>query len=76
MPEFQSTVMHVLGMECENCVKAIENVCESFDGIQDVDVELAEESVTVVFDADLVSITEICEAIDYAGFEIVRENTD
>lgn len=64
--------LHVSGMSCEHCVKAVKGAVGGLKGVDRVDVELKEGKVTVVFDPRDVTLASIQDAIEGQGYEVVR----
>jgi copper chaperone len=63
--------LNVSGMSCEHCVKAIKNGLLELDGIIDVKVYLEEGTVTVEYEPSKVTIDNIKNVIEDAGYEVV-----
>ncbi|MFH1020790.1 MAG: heavy metal translocating P-type ATPase [Pseudomonadota bacterium] len=59
----------VTGMTCASCSARIEKVVGDMAGVRSMQVNLATESATVVFDPELVSQRQIREAIGRLGFK-------
>jgi Cu+-exporting ATPase len=57
------------GMSCASCAARIEKVVGNMPGVQTIQVNLATESATVIFDPELVSQRQIREAIERLGFK-------
>ena len=49
-------VLNVPTVSCNHCKMAIEKAVGAMDGVGEVDVDVAEKTVTVDFDADAVSL--------------------
>ena len=61
-------ILKITGMTCNGCVKSVTRVLEELDGVENVHVSLS-GSTNVVFDESKVSIAQLIEAIEDAGFE-------
>ncbi len=61
-------ILKITGMTCNGCVKSVTRVLEELDGVENVQVSLS-GSTNVVFDESKVSIAQLIEAIEDAGFE-------
>ncbi len=59
----------ITGMTCASCAARIEKVVEGMAGVRSMQVNLATESATLLFDPDLVSQRQIREAIERLGFK-------
>ena len=56
------------GMTCASCVNRITRFLEKVDGVDGANVNLATESATVRFDPARVSVGDLVEAVDAAGY--------
>jgi copper chaperone len=61
-------VLDVAGMSCSGCVNSVTAALKSLPGVAQVDVSLAAGQASVVCDAALISVAELTQAIDEAGF--------
>ncbi|GLQ15919.1 heavy metal translocating P-type ATPase [Maritalea porphyrae] len=59
----------ISGMTCASCVKRVETAVSKVDGISDVSVNLATESVSLNFNSPG-TITEVVRTIEDAGYEV------
>lgn len=57
----------IVGMHCASCKKLIERMVQKLDGIGEVNVNYASESIAVEYDENKVSVKEISEAVKSAG---------
>ena len=55
-------------MECEGCVRSIHRALDDIDGVQQVEVDLLQKTVRVVFDPERVDAVRLQQAIELAGF--------
>ena len=60
----------VIGMSCGKCVKAVETSVGSVEGVNEVNVNLADAKVTVAFDSALVNVDQIKETIEDQGYDV------
>ncbi len=67
----EKQIINVEGMSCEHCVNAITKAVNALDGVQSVDVNLKEKTVTVEYNSMKVSIDKIKEEIEEQGYDIV-----
>ena len=65
------TVLHVDGMACEHCVKAVTKALNALPGIGSVLVDLSGKTVTVEHDPANVGIVQMKVAIEEQGYEVV-----
>ena len=63
-------VLNVPSVSCNHCKMAIEGAVGALDGVEQVDVDVDDKSVTVDFDAADVSLDEIQAAVQDEGYEV------
>lgn len=63
-------VLNVPTVSCNHCKMAIENAVGAMGGVGQVDVDVAEKTVTIEFDADDVSLEAIEETVAGEGYEV------
>ena len=66
-----TTILHVDGMTCKNCVRRVENALNGIDGVW-AEVRLQEE-VAKVYMKENVSTERLCIAIEEAGYHAKRK---
>ncbi|MXR43233.1 heavy metal translocating P-type ATPase [Halobaculum sp. WSA2] len=69
----QTIHLDITGMSCANCSATIQDTLESLDGVSEADANFATDEGSVTYDPDEVSLKEIYEAIDEAGYGAVSE---
>lgn len=67
----ETQVLNVEGMSCNHCVQSVKKSVGSLNGVSQVDVDLANKKVTVVYDKDIVKLADIKESIENAGYDVV-----
>src|SRR3990172_913092 len=67
-PAVDSVSFPVEGMTCASCVNRITRFLRKVDGVADAHVNLASESATVVFDPSVVSLPDLANAVEAAGY--------
>lgn len=60
------------GMHCEGCSNRLTKVLNSLDGIVNASVSLEKKEANIEFDETKVSIKEIKEVIEDAGFQAME----
>ena len=60
----------VAGMNCASCSQAVENTLAAADGIYEANVNIANDTGTVVYDSNIISKEELIELVDSAGYEL------
>ncbi|MBS4200345.1 copper chaperone CopZ [Bacillus sp. FJAT-49732] len=66
----EKITLHVEGMSCGHCVKAVEGSVGKLQGVSNVKVNLEGGTVEVDFNNQQVSVDEIKESIDDQGYEV------
>lgn len=69
----QKRTVAVKGMHCAACSSRIERVAQGLEGVELAAVNLATESMELVWDADVVSFDLIADRIKELGFELEQE---
>lgn len=62
--------LNVQGMSCGHCVKSIEDGVGQIEGVNEVNVKLADAQVEVSFDEGQTSLDKIKETIEERGYEV------
>ncbi len=61
--------LNVEGMTCAACAKAVERAVNKLPGVSESNVNLATEKVKVIYDEGAVSVPDIQEAVEKAGYK-------
>lgn len=64
----EETVLDVQGMTCSSCVRHVKEALREVDGVEAVDVRLADGQVTVKH-AEEASVSSMVEALREAGYQ-------
>jgi len=67
----ETKMIKVEGMSCSHCENAVRKAVGSLPGVENVAVDLKGKSVTVAFDNEKVSLSQIREAIEDQGYDVV-----
>ncbi len=67
----QTLTLPVEGMTCASCVLRVEKTLKKIDGVQEANVNLATEKVTLTFDPSKVQLDTLTRAVDEAGYKLV-----
>ncbi|WP_416839979.1 heavy metal translocating P-type ATPase [Haloferax sp. DFSO52] len=65
--------LDIRGMSCANCSRTVGDTLESLDGVSAATVNFATDEGTVEYDSDEVSLAEVYDAIEMAGYEAVSQ---
>ena len=68
--------LNIEGMTCSACAKAVERASKKLNGVNDASVNFATEKLSVIFDAEKVTVSDIQNAIFKAGYKAVIETTN
>ncbi len=60
----------VEGMTCASCVARVEKAISKFDGVKNVNVNLATEKASIEFDPNKVDLKQIAQSIEDAGYKL------
>ena len=66
----QTTTIPVYGMSCKHCVRAVTDALNELKGVKEVEVSLEGKSARVVYDEELIRISELESAIIEEGYQI------
>jgi len=69
----QTTHLDIMGMSCANCSGTVQDALESLEGVAEASVNYATDEGSVTYDPEAVSLAEIYDAIDEAGYSAVSE---
>lgn len=67
----EQKTLQVEGMSCQHCVKAVETGVGELNGVTAVQVKLEAGQVDVTFDENKVSVSDIKDAIENQGYDVV-----
>ncbi|PSQ08314.1 heavy metal translocating P-type ATPase [Halobacteriales archaeon QS_6_71_20] len=73
MSEPHRLTIDVGGMTCANCSAAIEDAVAGLDGVREASANYATDEVTVAYDPERVSLAEVFDAVEAAGYEPIAE---
>ena len=66
----EKVTLHVEGMSCGHCVKAVEGSVGELNGVASVKVDLEDKKVDVEFNQEEVTLDAIKETIDDQGYDV------
>jgi len=66
----------IRGMVCASCVSRVERALRRVPGVESVDVNLATERAAITFDPSRVSVEQMREAVEMAGYEAEEVSQD
>ncbi|MDX8362451.1 heavy metal translocating P-type ATPase [Cytobacillus sp. IB215316] len=65
--------MNIEGMTCASCAQRIEKVTQKLDGVKESNVNLATEKLTIDFDENSISVEDIQNSVEKAGYKALIE---
>lgn len=68
----QTVTLTIDGMTCAGCAKSITNVLLKLQGVHTVEVSHMEGKAELSFDEDKISIDTLVEAIEDAGYDVIK----
>jgi len=68
----KETKLNVDGMSCGYCEIAVQDAVRKLSGIKKVKASRRKKEVTVVYEASLVSLEQIINAINGTGYLVIR----
>jgi copper chaperone len=74
MSQTKHVVLNVPAVSCNHCKAAIEGAVRDIEGVASVDVEVAEKTVSLEYDPDLVDLEEVKSTIEEEGYPVVGEH--
>jgi Cu+-exporting ATPase len=75
MNEDKQVILPITGMTCANCVITVERSVKKLPGVDSASVNLASERATINYDSATLSIGQIIERIDRAGYGVAQGET-
>ncbi|UWG99184.1 heavy metal translocating P-type ATPase [Dehalobacter sp. DCM] len=67
--------LKIEGMTCAACAKAVERAVKKLEGVNEANVNLATEKLSIRFEPTQVRISDIKKAIERAGYKALEEDT-
>ena len=61
--------LKIEGMHCAGCSTRLEKVLNNLDGVKEAHVSLEQKNAQIQYDESIISVQEIKEAIEDAGFQ-------
>ncbi|MDO5054617.1 heavy-metal-associated domain-containing protein [Pasteurella oralis] len=65
----QKVTLRIEGMHCGGCVKSVTRILQEFDGVAIANVNLEAANAEVTFDHTKVSVADLIDAVENAGFD-------
>ncbi|MEG1310575.1 MAG: heavy metal translocating P-type ATPase [Romboutsia sp.] len=63
----------ITGMTCSACAKAVERVVKKIDGVNEQNVNIATEKLTIEYYSDKVGFDDIKKSIEKAGYGVIKD---
>jgi copper chaperone len=74
MSQTKHVVLNVPAVSCMHCKSAIEGAVRDIEGVASVNVEVAEKTVSLEYDPDLVDLEEVKNTIEEEGYPVAGEH--
>ncbi|KAI9272532.1 hypothetical protein BY458DRAFT_508532 [Sporodiniella umbellata] len=71
----ESSVLSVLGMTCQSCVRSIEHAFSRVEGLVKLAISLEREEAVVTYDSGQLNPSVIADVIEGCGFDVVHPET-
>ncbi|MBY4975670.1 heavy metal translocating P-type ATPase [Streptococcus suis] len=68
----QKENIRIAGMTCASCTMTVEKAVGKLEGVEEASVNLATEKLSVSFDENVLSLSDIGQAVEKAGYGLVR----
>jgi Cu+-exporting ATPase len=68
-----SLTLQIGGMHCAGCSSAVEKALSKQEGIIQASVNLSTEKAYIDYNSNVISVDEIKEAVENAGYEVLEE---
>ena len=65
----QFAVIKIEGMHCHKCEQAIQKALTANSGVREVEVDFPSQQASVLFDRDTVTVKQLMQAIESAGYK-------
>ena len=72
----EKTRVGVVGMSCSTCAESVEEKVGALDGVESVSVNFASDEAAVEYDDTVVSLGDVYEAVEDAGYTPVNETVN
>jgi copper chaperone len=69
--KLEKQMLKVEGMSCGHCKNAVEKAVRALPGVLAAEVDLANKSLTVEYDAAKSTLNAIKQAVEEAGYQVV-----
>ncbi|MBF0709518.1 MULTISPECIES: copper chaperone CopZ [Bacillales] len=67
----EQTTLKIEGMTCDHCKAAVTTALQELEGVSEVNVNVEEGTAKVSYNASSVSVSEMNEAVEEQGYDIV-----
>lgn len=67
----EQTTLKIEGMTCDHCKAAVTNALKELEGVSEVNVDVKEGTAKVAYNSSSVSVSEMNEAVEEQGYDIV-----
>lgn len=64
------TTLNINGMTCGGCVNSVTNALKQIDGVNNVQVSLADKNAVIDFDDSKTNVDSLKQAVEDAGYDV------
>lgn len=68
----QTITLTIEGMTCGGCAKSVNQALQQLAGVHEANANFEQKNATIIFDNEQISINQLIEAIEDAGFDVVQ----
>lgn len=68
--------LEIMGMTCSSCAASIEKSLSKIDGVEKVNVNLALNTTTFIYDNNKINISQVIEKIEGLGYSVILDKVD
>ncbi len=71
--KLKTLTLRVEGMTCATCAGNVDHAVKDLEGVNEVTVNIANDKMTVVFDTDVLKLSQIKKAVQDVGYDVILE---
>lgn len=68
----QTITLTIEGMTCGGCAKSVNQALQQLVGVNEANANFEQKNATIIFNDEQISINQLIEAIEDAGFDVVQ----
>ncbi len=71
----REVIVPIAGMSCTSCANAIEKAIRDLPGVEEANVNFANEKAKVIYDSSIIKISEIKDVVSKSGYKVLDVQT-